>query len=79
MARTKPKALHMDPGVSVIVADPDLVVSAWLVAETVTVCCVVMLDGAVYSPEEFTEPTPAGLIDHETAVSAFPLTVAENC
>jgi hypothetical protein len=34
-------------GVSVTVLEADFVVSAWLVAVTVTVCCVVMLEGAV--------------------------------
>jgi hypothetical protein len=64
--------------VSVTVAVPVLVGSAWLVAVTVTICCIVINDGAVYKPLELMEPT-FGLIDQVTAVFAFPVTVAVNC
>jgi hypothetical protein len=43
-----------------MVAEELLVVSAWLVAVTVTVCWIVMLAGAVYRPEVLIVPTPAG-------------------
>jgi hypothetical protein len=60
------------------VADALFAGSAWLVAVTVTVCCVVMLEGAVYSPVVLIEPT-TGLMDHVTAVFVVPETVAVNC
>lgn len=66
-------------GLSVTVAVADLVVSATLVALTVTVCCADTVAGAVYSPPLLTVPTPAGLIDHVTAVLARSVTVAVNC
>ena len=56
----------------------DLVGSATLWAVTVTVCDVVILEGAVYRPAEEIVPTD-GLIDHVTAVFLFPRTVAVNC
>src|SRR5690242_21745354 len=65
-------------GVSVTVAVPLLLASAWLVAMTVTVCCVVIVAGAVYSPPALMLPA-FGLIDHVTAVFALPVTVAVNC
>ena len=61
-----------------IVAVADLVVSATLVAATVTVCCELMLDGAVYSPADEIVPT-LGLIDQVTAVLLVPVIVAVNC
>ena len=66
-------------GISVTVAVADLVESAWLVAVMVTVCCDVMLAGAVYSPDELTVPMPAGLIAQLTAVLLAFATVTENC
>jgi hypothetical protein len=66
-------------GSSVIVVDEDAVVSARLVAVTVTVCAVVMVAGAVYTPDALIEPTPAGLIDHVTALLAVLVTVAVSC
>jgi hypothetical protein len=56
----------------------DFVVSATLVARTVTVCDVVTDAGAVYKPEVEMVPTD-GLIDHVTAVLVEPVTVALNC
>lgn len=66
-------------GVRVIVAVPVFVLSATLVAVTVTVCCVVILAGAVYKPAALKLPVPAGLIDQLTLPFANPLTVALNC
>src|SRR5271170_8098327 len=66
-------------GSSVIIVDEDAVVSAWLVATTVTVCAVVMVDGAVYRPDELIVPAPAGIVDHVTALLAALVTVAVNC
>jgi hypothetical protein len=65
-------------GISVIVADAETDDSAWLVAVTVTVCCDVTLDGAVYNPDELIVPTE-GLMDQVTAVLLVFKTVAENC
>jgi hypothetical protein len=63
----------------VIVAEADLLVSTSLVAVIVTVCCVAIADGAVYTPSASIEPVPAGLIAHVTAwLLVFP-TVAANC
>jgi len=45
----------------------------------VTVCCIVILDGAVYSPVLLTVPAPEGLIDQITVVLLEFVTVAENC
>ena len=54
-----------------------LVGSAWLVALTLTVCPVLMMEGAVYNPFE---RVPTGLgKDQDTAVSVLPVTVAVNC
>ena len=55
----------------------DLVGSATLVAVTVTVCDVRILDGAVYRPAEEIVPTD-GLIDQVTEVLLAPKTVAVN-
>jgi hypothetical protein len=54
-----------------------LVGSATLLAVTVTVCDVRILDGAVYRPAEEIVPTE-GMIDQVTAVLLFPETVAVN-
>jgi hypothetical protein len=66
-------------GVSVTVAEALFAGSAWLVAVTVTVCCVVMLEGAVYSPVVVPIEPTSGLIDHVTAVFVVPETAAVNC
>ncbi len=66
-------------GSSVRVADEDAVASATLVAVTATVCAAAMLAGAVYTPDELIEPTPAGLTVHTTAWLAAWLTVAVSC
>jgi len=71
-------ALNHPTGFTVTVALPDLVGSATLVAVTVTVCEVVTVDGAVYSPAVLRVPT-AGLNDQFTAVFVVPVTVAVNC
>jgi hypothetical protein len=54
------------------------VVSATLVAVTVTVCCELILEGAVYNPVDEIVPT-LGLMDHVTAVLLVSVTVAVNC
>jgi hypothetical protein len=64
---------------SVTTAEADFVVSATLVAVTVTLCCFVMLVGAVYRPEELIEPVPDGLIAQVTAVFEVFATLAANC
>lgn len=69
--------LEGEPGVNVMVAHADLVVSAALVAVTVTVWAVVMETGAVYMPED-NDPT-AGVTDQVTPVLDEPVTVAVNC
>jgi hypothetical protein len=66
-------------GFNVMVADEDTVVSARLVAVTVTVCAVAMVAGAVYRPEVLIEPTPTGLLDQVTALLAVLVTVAVSC
>ena len=66
-------------GVKLTVAVPVLVPSATLVAVTVTVCKVVTVAGAEYSPVAVILPAPAGLKLQFTAVLANPLTLAENC
>ena len=62
----------------VIVAIAVWVLSAELVAVTVTVCAEVMEAGAVYSPLVEMLPTD-GLIDQVAAVFVDPVTVAVNC
>ena len=64
-------------GVKEIVADADLVVSATLVAVTVTVWAEAIEAGAVYVPEA-NDPTP-GFKDQFTPVLLVPVTVAVNC
>jgi hypothetical protein len=59
------------------VAAATLVVSAWLVAEMVTLCAALTLLGAIYKPLR-TVPT-FGLSDQVTAVFEVPLIVAVNC
>jgi len=64
---------------STIGVDEDAVVSARLVAVTVTVCAVVMVAGAVYRPDVLIDPTPTGLIDQVTALLVVLVTVAVSC
>src|SRR5258708_32525 len=66
-------------GSNVIVAEADLFVSVWLLAVIVTVCWLVMLAGAVYSPAALIVPVPAGLIVQVTAVLMLFVTVAVSC
>ena len=65
-------------GGTVTVADAVLVLSAALVAVTVTVCEDATEDGAVYNPPAETAPT-AGLIDQLTPEFDEPVTDAVNC
>jgi hypothetical protein len=64
---------------TVTVAEADLVASAWLVAVTVTDCGLVIVDGAVYKPEELIVPVLVGFIDQLTAVLLVLVTLAANC
>src|SRR6266852_1310134 len=57
----------------------DLFESAALVAVRVTVCAAGMEAGAVYSPDDVTEPVPTGLTVQVTAVFDEPVTMAVNC
>jgi len=66
------------PGTSVTVAAAEIAELATDFAVTVTVCCVEILDGAVYRPDEEILPT-AGLRDHVTEVFDEPETVAVYC
>src|SRR5262245_7562588 len=67
-------------GISVTVAAPVLVASAWLVAVMVTVCRVAKLAGAVYSPlAALMLPAPAGALLQVTVWLAVLVTVAVNC
>jgi hypothetical protein len=66
-------------GIKVTFDEADTAVFAWLVAVTVTVCCVEMVAGAVYKPDELIVPVPAGLIVQVTAVLLVLVTVAVNC
>src|ERR1700674_4807971 len=66
-------------GLRVTVADAVLLVSAVLVAVTVTVCRELTVVGAVYNPVLLTLPTPDGLIDQVTVVVVLPDTAAANC
>jgi hypothetical protein len=66
-------------GVSFTVALFDLLVSATLVAFTVTVCACWIVPGAVYNPSEVSVPTAPEPSVQVTAVFVAPLTVALNC
>lgn len=66
-------------GRNVIVAVPDFVVSATLVALTVTVVCALTVAGAVYKPVALIDPVVAGVIVQVTFVFARLVTVAVNC
>jgi hypothetical protein len=70
---------EIDTGLSVTIAVADLVVSATLVALTVTIVCAVTVEGAVYSPAPEIDPAPTGLIAQVTAVLLDPVTAAVNC
>ena len=66
--------------VRVTFAVPNFVLSATLVAVTVTVCWLLMDDGAIYAadwPLGLSVPT-WGWIDHVTPVLLLPVTVAVN-
>ena len=70
--------------VTVTVAVPVFVASAWEVAVTVTVPPVGTVAGAVYKPDEFMVPILAAVAEvlltcHVTAVFVVPETVAVNC
>jgi hypothetical protein len=65
-------------GLKVIVAIAVLLVSAALVALTVTVCGEFRICGAVYKPDASIEPTPVGLMDQITLVLELPVTALEN-
>ena len=64
-------------GIKVTVAEADFVVSAWLVAVTVAVCSLAIVEGAEYKPLALTVPAP--LTVHVTAVLLVLVTVAANC
>ena len=68
-------------GSRAIVPEPLFELSAWLVAVTVTVCWLLIVAGAVYSPVVLLiVPAPvAGLTVQVTAVLLVLATVAENC
>ena len=61
-----------------MLAEADLVVSATLVTVTVTACCVLTVDGVVYSPVGEIVPV-FGLSAQVTAVLVVLSTVAVNC
>src|SRR5258708_4004782 len=63
----------------VIVAAALFVLSAWLVAVTVTVCWLVIGAGAAYSPVDALMVPVAGLIVQVIAMSLALVTVALNC
>jgi hypothetical protein len=74
----------LEEAVTVALADPDFVVSAWDTAVTVTVAGLGTAEGAVYSPEVEIVPTdefpPVTLFACQvTAVLEVPVTVAVNC
>jgi len=70
-----PKVLGGAGGVTLTVAEAVWLVSAWLVAATVTLMLVLAV-GAVKSPELEIDPAVAV---HVTAVLVDPVTVAVNC
>jgi hypothetical protein len=65
-------------GTTVTLAVAFLLVSATLVAVTMTVCGLPSVAGAEYRPPLEIVPT-AGLTDHVTAVFVVPFTAAVNC
>ncbi len=62
-----------------IVAEALFVLSATLVAVTVTVCCALIVAGAVYKPVLLILPVPLGLMLHVTAVFGVLITMVLNC
>src|SRR5512140_1674702 len=66
-------------GFSVTVAVPDFVLSATLVAVTVTVWVEPIDEGAVYRPAAEIVPTLLGLIAQFREVLEVPVTVGVNC
>jgi hypothetical protein len=66
-------------GFNVTVAVAVLLVSATLVAVTVTVWTAAIVAGAVYNPVLDTVPAVVGLMLQLTCVFALPVTVAVNC
>ena len=66
-------------GCKVTTADACFVLSATLVAHTVTDCGVEIVGGAVYNPVVLIDPAPAGEKDQITEVLGVPVTAAENC
>ena len=52
-------------GISVRVAETDMSGFARSVAVTTTACVEGIAKGAVYKPDELTEPAPTGLTDHD--------------
>src|SRR5271154_3683721 len=66
-------------GVSPRMALADFVLSATLVAVTVSTCVEVTDAGAVYNPVVSIVPTAGGITDHVTAVLLLNVTVAVNC
>ena len=69
--------MTLTTGLRVTIAEADFVPSAALVAVTVTVCELGIIDGAVYRPDAVMLPM-AGLIDHFTAVLLVLVRVAEK-
>ena len=63
----------------VTVAVPVFVLSATLVAVTVTLCAEATDAGALYKPVGEIDPTPEGVMDQVTAVLLLFVTVAANC
>ena len=63
----------------VTLALADLLGSATLVAVTVTVCCVLMVAGAVYNPVLLIVPTFGLSVQVTNVFPDPPLTVAVNC
>jgi len=72
-----PGTTAIEMGARVMTALADLVESAMLVAATVMLCCVVIVEGALYIP--FVTVPIAGVTDQATAVFELPVTDAENC
>jgi hypothetical protein len=66
-------------GTRVIVTEAVFDGSAWLVAVTVTVCCVVTEAGAVYRPGALQLPALGGAIVQMTAGLAVLLMLTANC
>ena len=61
------------------VAVAERVVSPWLVAVMVIVCCTAIVSGAEYKPASLIVPIPAGMIVQITAVLLVLVTLAVNC